>query len=141
MNDPTDTLPADVPPAIDAEFQPVAVSAVVVEPPLPDLAPDETGYLLNGQYYAAVRFARGAGADRHMFAVTCMAFARDQLGKPYLNADGLPLEGVGTASCEKAELVADAGRADAVRQAAVDLAARELLALIAENVAFEQLRM
>ena len=139
MNDPGTTLPADVPPTTDESFNSVMVAAVEVTPPLPELSPDETGYLINNQFYAGVRFARGLGADKHMFSVTCMAYARDADGRPYLNAAGVPLEGAFTASCEKSELVADPSKADAIRAQALDGAARGMLALIAENVAYENM--
>lgn len=119
---------------LDKSFNPVSLGAAIAK--LPDLAPDETGYQVQG-YYASVRFSRGAGADAGTFAITCCAFARDRVGKPYLKADGLPIEGAFTASCPKKDLLGNSAKVNEVRQTALDGALREMLAHVAENVAFE----
>lgn len=123
----------------DKEFNPQSMGATKVK--LADLSPDEHGYQVQG-YYASVRFSRGASAaDSHMFGVTCCAFARDKAGKPYLKASGLPIEGAFTASCPKKDLLGNPDKVNEVRQAALDGALREMLAHVAENVAFETLAM
>ena len=122
----------------DKDFNPQSMGAQKVK--LTDLSPDEEGYQVQG-YYASVRFSRGAGADAGTFAVTCCAFARDKAGKPYLKADGLPIEGAFTASCPKKDLLGNPAKVNEVRQAALDGALREMLAHVAENVAFESLAM
>lgn len=136
---PDTTPPAEPTASLDAEFNPVMLPREIVE--LPNLSPDETGYLVNGQFYAAVRFARGQGAARSSFAISVMAYARDFDGKPYLDAFGQAIEGAFTSAVDKAELVADPTLVERIRERALDGALREMLALIAENVAFEALNI
>lgn len=131
-----DQMPAKVPPRIDKDFQQVRLSFDEVA--LPGLAPDEKGYLVNG-YYAAVRFSRGAGADRHTFGITCVALARDAVGKPYMNGMGIPIAGILSASCDKSDLIEKADKLQEVKARALDGAFREMLGQIAENAAFEQI--
>lgn len=138
-NSPHTDAPATDYPALDADFNALTVPKVVVE--LSGLAPDETGYLVDDKYYAAVRFARGDGASPHMFGVTCMAYAMDEVGRPYLNSQGVAIEGAFSASCEKKELLSNSGQADIVRNTALDGAIRDMLAHIAENVAFETMKV
>ncbi len=132
----TDT-PAEVA-LVDENFNQVSLGEQKVK--LVDLSPDETGYQVQG-YYASVRFSRGADSAPHMFGVTCCAFARDKDGKPYLKADGLPIEGAFTASCPKKDLLGNKEKVNEIRQLALTGALREMLAHIAENVAFESLAM
>jgi hypothetical protein len=136
--DPAKHQPPNLP-MVDADFNPM--QHPVNEVALPDLSPDETGYEVAG-FYAAVRFARGAGNESgHMFGVTCCAFARDKVGKPYLTSIGLPIEGVFTASCQKKDLLGNPEKVNDVRKAALDGAIRDMFAHIAENVAFENLKL
>lgn len=130
--------PKKLPSAIDKDFNRQDLGAT--KQALPELAPDEQGYEIQG-YYASVRFARGAGADKHMFGVTCCAFARDAVGKPYLTAEGIPIEGSFTASCQKKDLVGNPDKVSEMRAIALDGALRDMVAHIAENVAFESLKM
>jgi len=130
--------PKALPSAIDENFNRVDLGATKQK--LADLAPDEEGYEIQG-YYASVRFSRGAGADKHMFGVTCCAFARDSVGKPYLTAEGLPIEGTFTASCQKKDLVGNPDKVNEMRAVALDGALRDMVSHIAENVAFESLKM
>lgn len=136
---PATTAPTNLPPTVDEQNLPVLLSYEQMD--LPDLAADETGYLVEGKYYAAVRFARGDGSAKHMFGLSAFAFARDQTGKPYLTAMGLPIEGAFSASCDKKELVANNKKTEEVRAAALDGALRDMLTHIAENVAFEKLKI
>jgi hypothetical protein len=136
---PAKDVPTQVPPVVDEDFNQVRLAVEQMD--LPDLAADETGYLVEGKYYAAVRFARGDGTSKHMFGLSAFAFARDQAGKPYLTAMGLPIEGAFSASCEKKELLANTKKTEEVRAAALDGALRDMLAHIAENVAFEKLKI
>lgn len=126
-------------PALDADNNLMSVPKEIVA--LPGLAPDETGYLVDKKYYAAVRFARGDGAALHTFGITCMAYAMDATGRPYLNAMGVAIEGAFSASCDKKELLGNSKKVSGVREAALDGAIREMLAHIAENVAFEKLKI
>jgi len=131
-------MPKIVTPRINENFDVVLLPCQKVD--LKDLAPDETGYEVNG-YHAAVRFARGAGADTSMFGITCCAFARDINGRPYIDKMGLAIEGVSTASCAKDDLITKKGSTENTRALALDGALRDMLAKIAENAAFEQLGM
>lgn len=128
--------PGELPAKVDANFNQVQLKATPTK--LTDLSPDEEGYEVNG-YLASVRWSRGAGAANHMFGITCCAYARDKDGKPYLKADGTVIEGAYSASCTKKDLLADPNKREEVKKAALDGALREMLAHIAENVAFESL--
>lgn len=130
--------PKKLPSALDKNFNRQDLGAT--KQVIPDLAPDEEGYEVQG-YYASVRFSRGAGADKHMFGITCCAFARDAVGKPYLTAEGLPVEGRFSASCQKKDLVGNPDKVTDLRAMALDGALRDMVSHIAENVAFESLSM
>lgn len=131
--------PTNVPATVDENFNQVRLKKEAVS--LPDLSADEKGYLVEGKYYAAVRYARGDGAAAHTFGVTCFAYARDQVGRPYLNAMGTAIEGAFTCSCDKKDLISNNKKVNEVRDSALDGALREMLAHIAENVAFENLKV
>lgn len=133
-----DAFPSKVPSRVNEKFEQVRLVSTKVA--LPDLSPDEEGYEVHG-YYASVRFSRGAGSDKHTFGVTCCAYARDATGKPYINAAGTAIEGAFSMSCSKHDLLSDSSRVNDVRAAALDGALREMLAHIAENAAFEQLKV
>lgn len=108
---------------------------------IPDLAPDETGYLVNGTQHAAVRVYRSAGAAASMHGLAASAYAVNADGTPQLSALLSAIEGHASASCPKADLLdatgaLDVASADAIKASAIDGALTEMLALLAQEAAF-----
>lgn len=108
---------------------------------IPDLAPDETGYLVNGTQHAAVRLYRspGAAASSHGIAASAVAVTAD--GDPVLTGTLALIEGHASASCLKADLLGtdgklDAAKSHAVKDSAIVGALTEMMALLAQEAAF-----
>lgn len=108
---------------------------------IPGLAPDETGYLVNGTQHAAVRVYRSPGAAASMHGLAASAYAVNADGTPQLSALLSAIEGHASASCTKADLLdatgaLDVAKADAIKASAILGALTEMQALLAQEAAF-----
>lgn len=110
---------------------------------IPDLAPDEVGYLVEGVMYASVRLSRSAGAAPHVFGVTAIAFAVNADGTPLITAAGKTLEVPFTHSCVKVDLLLDGvvslDKVDDIKRIATEGALTGILTAIASEAAFDNI--
>lgn len=110
---------------------------------LPGLAPDETGYQVNGGQCAAVRLTRANGAAVHMFGFTAVAFAMESDGTPTLTADIKTIEAAHTVSCRKVDLLEDGqlsqAKVDDMKDRAINNALAEMMGLLAVEAALGSL--
>lgn len=109
---------------------------------IPDLAPDETGYLVNDVQYAAVRIYRSPGAAASMHGLAASAYAVNADGTATLTALLTSIEGHASASCAKTDLLDETGsldtaKSDAIKDSAIEGALREMMGLLAQEAAFE----
>lgn len=110
-----------------------------------NLAPDETGYLINGTQHCAVRLSRAAGAAASMFGFTACAFALESDGLPTLTAMAGSIEGWFTVSCPKADLLVAGNlsmvKIDELKDQALIGAMVQMMSLIAQESAFAALNV
>jgi hypothetical protein len=111
---------------------------------LTNLAPDEVGYSIDGQY-ASVRLTRASGAAASMFGFTACAFALELDSSPKLSALLGTFEGWHTVSCPKADLLIgsalDTDKVASLKLAAITGALNDMMALIGEESAFNELNI
>lgn len=116
-----------------------------LDPSVPNLSPDEIGYIVSGIHRAAVRLTRANGAAPSMHAITACAYAVDAQGLPILTATLGSIEGSHTASCIKAELVIngqlDTDKVEALKRQAIEGALTEMVGLVIAEQAFDHLDM
>lgn len=99
---------------------------------IPGAAPDEIGYLLNGEHHCLVRVTRPRDAAASMYGHLAIAFAVDAEGRPSLRPNGKTIEASYSAAISKVMLLDDPASISAdLRRRAVEGAMREMLVELA----------